>query len=177
MLKRILDFFIDILDLKGTRDINKIETNKCEEIDSCEKQPYTHYASENLVNIYRPKDLMTNCEKEFYDKIKDLEEIYRIIPQINLATIIQRESDKRYQNELYRNIDFAIFSKDYSKLRLLIELNDSSHNKKERIIRDKKINKICYQAGIRLLTFYTNSPNKKEYVIKRILDEIDKNIY
>jgi len=120
---------------------------------------------------------MTNCEKEFYDKIKDLEEVYRIIPQINLATIIQKESNKPYQNELYRNIDFAIFSKDYSKLLLLIELNDSSHNNKKRIIRDKKVKRICYQAGIRLLTFYTNFPNKKEYVIKRILDEIDKNIY
>ena len=178
MFKKISDFFINILDLKINKNINNTETYNYDynKINDFAGSYHNLEKKEKLVDIYIPKDLMTNCEKEFYNKIKDLESMYKIIPQINLATIIHRESSKRYQNELYRNIDFAIFSHDYSNLLLLIELNDSSHNKKERKRRDKKVNNICYQAGIRLITFYTNCSNEKQYIIKRILDEINKNI-
>lgn len=135
-----------------------------------------YYISANISNNYVPKSLMTNSEKKFYFKIKELESNYKIIPQINLAAVIQKNDNSPFHNELFRNIDFAIFSNDYSKLLLLIELNDASHNKKQRIKRDKKVNTICYHAGIRLITFYTKYANTKEYVIKRILEEIKKTI-
>ena len=125
---------------------------------------------------YKKKNLMTNAELEFYNKFSVLENIYKIVPQINLATIINKISNSKYQNELYRNIDFAIFSYDYSELLLLIELNDSSHNDPKRIKRDKNIKNICNLAGINLITFYTKYPNEKNYVINRIQQEINKTI-
>lgn len=51
--------------------------------------------------------------------------------QVNLASIISKDSNQRYQSELYRNVDYGIFSKDLTKLYLLIELNDSTHKSKK----------------------------------------------
>lgn len=124
--------------------------------------------------IYKEKYFMTLNEIKFYETIKELKEFYEIVPQINLATIIKRKDKHRYHNELFRNIDFAIFTKDYKKLLLLIELNDESHNKINRKDRDLKVKKICNDTQTNLITFYTKYPNEKEYVINRIKNEIQK---
>jgi hypothetical protein len=128
---------------------------------------------------YVVKPLMTNSEFQFYKKLKILESRTDgkiiIAPQINLATILKkvRNGDRDfYQNELYRNIDFAIFSRDYQKLLLLIELNDASHFDKKRRARDAKVREICEIANVKLLTFYTDKSNETGYVISRILDKI-----
>lgn len=124
--------------------------------------------------IYKKKRLMTNCEQEFYNKMSSLKADYEIMPQVNLATIINRTDNVKYHNELFRNIDFAIFSKNYEDVLLLIELNDKSHNKYSRKDRDLKVKKICNDANIKLMTFYTNYPNEKDYIINRIKNEIEK---
>lgn len=120
---------------------------------------------------------MSETEYNFYLKMKPLEEEYRIVSQLNLASVVQKISSYRYQTELYRNIDFAIFSKDYKELLLLIELNDSTHQQKSRKKRDAKVQKICDECQIKLIKFYTNRPNEQMYVINRIRRTIyeDKN--
>jgi len=122
----------------------------------------------------RREKFMTYNEKIFYYKLLDLKKKYNYIiqPQINLATIIKKKNHK-YANDLYRNIDFGIFTDKYDKLLLLIELNDKSHYRKDRKERDKKVKKITEEAGIKLITFHTKDPNRKEYVINRILKEIE----
>ena len=79
---------------------------------------------------YIPKQFLTNNEYDFLTKFIDLEDELHIniVPQVNLASIIQKVSNSRFNTELFRNIDFGIFSADYSKVLLLIELNDESHN-------------------------------------------------
>lgn len=124
--------------------------------------------------LYSKKALMTKCEKDFYNKLLDLKNDYEIMPQVNLATIIKRLDKTKYHNELFRNVDFGIFSKNYEELVLLIELNDSSHKQYNRTDRDLKVKKICNDANIKLITFYTNYPNEKDYVINRIKKEIDE---
>ena len=127
-----------------------------------------------LETIYKKKRIMTNCERSFYNKIKCLELEYIVIPQVNLASIISKENNNRYYNDLFRNIDFAIFDADLQNVLLLIELNDETHNLKKRKRRDIKIKKICNAAGIPLLFFYTKYPNEKDYVINRIKNVINK---
>lgn len=127
------------------------------------------YVEEEKQEIdYLKKAIMTNYELNFYNKIKDLEQNYKIIPQLNLASIVKKISKYKYQTELYRNIDFAIFSKDYKEVLLLIELNDKTHKNNNRKDRDLKVKKICNDINIKLITFYTYYPNEKEYVINRI---------
>ncbi|MCI8460453.1 MAG: DUF2726 domain-containing protein [Bacilli bacterium] len=122
---------------------------------------------------YSRKKLMTDSEYNFYLKIKDLEQYYNIVPQVNLATIINKQSEDKFRNELFRNIDFAIFTKDYSTTLLLIELNDATHANSSRKKRDEKVEAICKMSDIPLIKFYTKYPNEREYVVNRILKEIN----
>ena len=124
---------------------------------------------------YIPKRFLSNNEYNFLNKFIDLEnELHiNIVPQVNLASVIDKVSDSRFHNELFRNIDFGIFNEDYSKLLLLIELNDESHNNYHRKKRDIKVRDICNKAGIKLITFYTRYSNEKEYVKSRIIKELN----
>jgi len=126
---------------------------------------------------YVKKQYLTSNELVFYNKLIKIEDLgnFKVIPQVNLATIINKISNSYYQNDLYRNIDFAIFNKELTQLYLLIELNDHTHNYKNRRKRDIKVKEICNDANIKLITFHTKYSNKEEYIIERILNEININ--
>lgn len=127
-------------------------------------------------NNYTVKKIMTDFEKYFYDILIELEDELnvKIHPQVNLASILNKKVNNYYVSELFRNIDFGVFNKDYDQLLFLIEINDKTHNSKSRMIRDKKVGKILEQARIPLIKFYSNYPNRKEYVKNRIKNEIIK---
>ena len=59
------------------------------------------------------------------------------------------KKNTKYHTELFRNIDFGIFNKDFELL-LLIELNDKSHIQRNRKIRDRKVKNILKECNIPL---------------------------
>lgn len=125
--------------------------------------------AKNIKNYeYGQKQYQTGTEKEFYDKLirATFELDIQIIPQIPLSSVIKKYGS-RYQNELYRIIDYGIFDKDYNLL-LLIELNDQTHLQTERKTRDAKVKEICNKANIKLITFWTNCNNEIECIKHRI---------
>jgi hypothetical protein len=121
---------------------------------------------------YRKKSFLTASEKSFLATLSELN-IYNLIvvPQVNLATVILKTGEVQYHTELFRNIDFGVFDKEYNLL-LLIELNDPSHLQNDRRERDQKVKKIIEKADLKLMTFWTDKPNKPEYVIPRILEAV-----
>lgn len=125
---------------------------------------------EEKIIYFKKEHFLTYQELIFYKKLLSLSGRYTIIPQVNLASIIDKK-DSRYRTELFRNIDFGIFSKDLDLL-LLIELNDVTHSYPDRQYRDKKIKEILSQCKIPLLTFYTSYPNEEHYIIQRIENTI-----
>lgn len=131
--------------------------------------------TKNEETIYTRKKLMTDYEYKFYNILKELQDNYTIVSQLNLAAVVKKINNNRYYSELFRNIDFAIFTKDYQELLLLIELNDQTHNNYNRKDRDLKVKKICNDIGVKLMTFYTKYPNEKAYVINRIKNELSDN--
>ena len=153
MLKRIIGFILWLFGIKDDEDVEKATTDI----------------------KYEKKTIMSEYEIMFYNRMKDLETEYNIVPQLVLSSVVDKKSKQKYRSELYRIIDFAIFSKDYSKLLLLIELNDNTHNQRKRKDRDLKVKKICNSAKIKLITFYTKYPNEKDYIINRIKKEIETN--
>ncbi len=137
---------------------------------------YANYSNLNQ-NNYKTKQLMSEYEKYFFNILtENFSDTYLIMPQVNLATIINKIKDypKQYQNELYRNIDFGIFDKQTMQPLLLIEINDKTHERKDRIKRDIKVKEICNKANIDLITFYSKFDNKKEYIINRVTSELQK---
>lgn len=122
----------------------------------------------------RRKKYMSYYERCFYNIFKEIADKnnLEIQPQINLATIIKKKPNTKYYNDLYRNIDFGLFTKDYEDILLLIEINDKTHDKPERIERDKKVKRIIEEAGIKLIRFHTKYQNEKDYVINKVLESI-----
>ncbi len=123
---------------------------------------------------YIKRPFLTKYELSFYNILKNLPSKYIVVPQVNLATIVSSKNPSKYRSELFRNIDYVIFSENFSDTLLLIELNDSTHKKISRKDRDLKVKRICNSAELKLMTFYTSYPNEKEYVLSRILKALEK---
>ncbi len=112
--------------------------------------------------------LITQTEKPYLTAIKKaLPRGYFVQPQVNLASIIRKNGEHRFQNELYRNIDACVFDMTYKPI-LLIEINDNTHNERNRRERDEKIKNICEDAGIQLITLWTNYGVDEDYIYRRI---------
>ena len=129
---------------------------------------------------YIKKRFLSKSEKKFYYFLTqfELEKNIKIIPQINLSSIIHKPN-ATYRNELHsRNIDFGIFDKNFNLL-LLIEFNDKSHDKQKTKERDYKVQKICKIAKIDLIPttykdFFENPTTIKEKLSKEIDLRINK---
>ena len=121
-------------------------------------------------DTYVAKDsIMSETEKEYYYIIKEiLEDKFILQPQVNLASVIYKAKNAKYRTELFRNIDFGVFNESYEPL-LLIEINDRSHEQKQRIERDEKVRWICNEAGIPLVEFWTKDGVDKARIRKEIL--------
>ncbi len=156
----VIALTISILHKKRSQKSKKIENVNSDYIPVEEAHEPDKYVS---------KKLMTNTEELFYNTLNEIVGADFIVqPQINLATVIKKESKAKYQNELYRNIDFGIFKKSNYELLLLIELNDQSHNDPKRKQRDIKVKNICSEANIPLISFWLSMPNTKEYISNRL---------
>lgn len=116
---------------------------------------------------------LSNCEISFYNTIKDIiKDKYKIFPQVPLSQIIIKQPETKWHTELFRIIDFCIFSNDYTPL-ICIEINDKTHHQKERYNRDKKVENILNEAGLPLITLWTDWGVNKDYIERRLNDLIE----
>jgi hypothetical protein len=123
-------------------------------------QPVIEYNNES---VYQKKKLLTEAERKMYLKLQEIVgNRYLLQTQVNLASVVDKMI-YGYQNELFRNIDFGIFDKNY-KLIVLIEINDRSHLDPKRRERDDKVHRICKNANIPLITFWTSREVKETYI-------------
>ena len=161
------------------------EKRESGEIIKCEKCHKWHYVSNpceieesdkemEVKFLYQLKSsLVTDTEMKFLKCIKEvLPEGYLIQPQANLASFIFRTDGAKYQNELYRNVDFIITDLSYKPL-ILIEINDQTHLSHDRAERDKKVANICEEAGIPIIKLWTSYGVNPAYIKKRIEETIE----
>lgn len=98
--------------------------------------------------LYEAKpSLVTKNEMAYLGCIQSfLPDTCRIQAQANLTSFIRRTDGAKYQNELFRNVDFIITDLSYRPL-LVIEVNDQTHRMPKRRERGKKVACICEEAG------------------------------
>lgn len=106
------------------------------------------------------------------DYFKTLQSIigknYLIFPQVPLSQIIEKHSSNNLKSELFRVIDFCVFDLNYTPL-LCIEINDTTHLKKERAERDSKVYDILKSAKLPLITLWTYEGINSEAIKKTLL--------
>ena len=99
------------------------------------------------------KSLITANEQQFFKALKEIvPQGYHVFPQINLAAFIT---------------DAAFAPK------IAVEINDPTHHEYERRKRDEKVAAICAEAGVPIVTLWTNYGVNREYMQKRITETLE----
>ncbi len=117
---------------------------------------------------YFKKPYLTQTEIRYFEVILSvLGNDYLVYPQVNLAAVLDKKGGSNGRTELFRNADFGVFTKDFELL-ALIEINDASHLRKDRVERDKKVAKICRSAGVPIITFWTKDKLVPEKIAREL---------
>lgn len=129
----------------------------------------------NTVDIpYRKKYLLTKNEWSFYKELlKEIDQEKQvIIAKIRLADLIEVDTAKTEQSERLKyfqkisqkHIDFGICKKENLEVIKLIELDDSTHNSKERMERDFFVDKALKKCGY--IVIHVNSIEEYRKMIR-----------
>ena len=139
----------------------------------------------NYNYFYKPKRYVTTLnELIFYQTLleicKELDLI--LFSQVSLYSIIEVKQNlnkslwAKYFNKINRkSIDFVLVDKTNCRIKLCIELDDKTHNKKNRIQRDLFINELFQQLHIKLLRYPVYPKYYKETLKEKIKKKIEEN--
>lgn len=106
---------------------------------------------------YQAKYLLTKNEWYEYRKLRDLAAVYglQVCPKVRLLDIIEpRRGDPNYMTYLgkikSKHVDFVICDQDL-RIRGILELDDNSHNQKDRQERDSFVDEILTDVGYKVI--------------------------
>lgn len=131
----------------------------------------------NIELPYQKKLLLTKNEWVFYKKLKPIcdEMGLHIISKVRLADLVEVKKEKagkeyiKYFNQINKkHIDFVLCKPENLQIVALIELDDKSHNKQNRIQRDEFVNNLCDQVKYKLIRITNNDDIHK---IKDLVNE------
>lgn len=117
--------------------------------------------SNNQNSPYQAVNLLTEREYRFFKVLKIIAErnSLDVLMKIRLADLV-KVKDSIPKNEFYKyfnkisakHIDFALI--DETKVVILIELDDSTHNRRDRIERDNFVNETVMKCGYKIIHTY-----------------------
>lgn len=102
---------------------------------------------------YREKwNFMSPAEISFYKQLEvTVGDRYYIVPQVQLSKILWSPKVKKYEDKINKkSIDFVLYTKPDFKFVKAIELNDYTHDRKDRKERDLFVRKAMEAAGLEL---------------------------
>lgn len=124
----------------------------------------------------RKQYLMSKAEHELFNYLQQaVGDRYYIFPQINLDKIFLAKGEGRYSHRnriKQKSVDYLLCEKNYLSPILAIELNDSSHNRTDRIERDIFVNSVFESAHLPLLTI----PWQSSYDIETLRSQINEKV-
>ena len=124
---------------------------------SYDSRDYTEEKDEYDYKYKRKVFLMTKPEHECFDTlVKAVGDKYYIFPQIHLPSLVGHKVYGQNWRGAFshinrKSIDFVLCDKAYISPVLAIELDDSTHQRYDRHMRDVEVEKILRYAGIPLL--------------------------
>ncbi|MCL2061308.1 MAG: DUF2726 domain-containing protein [Firmicutes bacterium] len=123
-----------------------------------------------LPEYRRKKTVLTKPEIAFYTLLRDIlhPQHFDIFPETALVSVIDKVTQAGYRNELFRIADFCIVDALTTEPLLLIEINDASHARPDRVERDRKVKEICGRADLPIVMFSYEEARSAEFV-KKIL--------
>lgn len=156
---------------KGIGKIKQVEDSN-ENNSQIKKSQYKYYAKSYV---------MTSRENECF---KILNEIFSskwfVVPQVHLSALLDYRVKGQNWNAAFRHIngksvDFVLIGKESYKVICVIELDDSTHSKPDRIERDVEIERMFKEARIPLARICRFESMTKSEIAKVITDAINAN--
>lgn len=140
------------------KKINKVNNEVDESINYNEKYTKKEY-------------LLTQTELKFYKLLKQITDELNLVicPQVTLYEIVNNKNYRDFGKIQSKSIDFVITEPNL-KIKLCIELDDYTHTKGKRIKRDKFINKLFNDVGIKLIRI----PVQNYYNLEEIKQKIQE---
>ena len=129
---------------------------------------------------HKINSLFTPTERKFLLILeRSVKGRYRVYAKTRIADIVKPRnnlSKKEWSQQFWRtsskHFDYVLCSNDKIEPLLAIELNDSSHEKRDRKKRDIQVSKICKSAHLPILWI----PVAKTYNIEALWKQIDDRI-
>jgi hypothetical protein len=117
---------------------------------------------------------MTQTETDF---LAVLERVvagrYRILPQVALSALVRAVNTDPHKNYgdfnriKAKSIDYVLYDSNYRPY-LAIELDDRSHLKLDRILRDQFVNNVMQNVGLRILHVQVRSTYDEAWLKEQI---------
>ena len=122
------------------------------------------------------KALMSPGELKFFRALEEaVGSDYRVFSKVRLADIVQpAKTDNRsawysaFGVIKSKHVDFVVCDPDTLEFRLVVELDDKSHDRSDRAERDQKVDDILAQANIPILHFPAKATYSTEEIRGRI---------
>lgn len=114
-------------------------------------------ANQTEEGTYEKRKILTDAEQNFYQKLKELvADQYYVFPQIHLASLLTVKAQGRNWKRLFnkviqKSVDFVLVDKETFETKLVIELDDHTHLRKDRVDRDGFVNSSLKSAGIAII--------------------------
>lgn len=126
-------------------------------------------------SYFTREQLLSQTELAFYSILKTvIQDDIIICPKVGLNEIFLDKSKEKKESYKYLNkismkpIDFLICNSNNLKPILVIELEDVSYNRKNRVERDRLLNKLFNEANLPLLRFARKSCYKSHEIKEKI---------
>lgn len=124
---------------------------------------------------YRVRDdFLSPAERSFFGvlqrSVNGRAVVFAKVRVADLIYVRRGEGKTRHQNRINsKHIDFVLCSLDSVRPLAAIELDDSSHQRKDRIVRDDFLESVFEAAELPLIRF----PVRRQYDIREVSEQID----
>lgn len=109
---------------------------------------------------FEPMPIMTDSEVIFFNKLQEALPEYYIFSQVQLSRIIEPSEEAGNDRSFWFNricrqsVDYVLVARDAQTTLLAIELDDWTHESKQRQKQDAKKDKALASAGIPIIRFH-----------------------
>lgn len=132
-----------------------------------------HLKKASKAGAYKPRQLMTENESEFFGRLVVALPDHYIFPQVALSALIQAaaKDKKRAYSDFLRiaqqRVDYVVCDRSCQVV-AVVELDDRTHSRKKDEVRDARLQ----QAGIRTIRFQSNSKPTAVEVRAKVLPAV-----
>jgi hypothetical protein len=148
---------------------------------------YNNKGLEKSIPNYEKNSLFSPAERSFLGVLDNLIQSelsgqYRIIGKVRLADILRVKNDSNKQNWQKafnkiqsKHVDFVAIDPVTLEVRIVIELDDSTHNNMNRRQRDSFVDKALNSAGIPIMHFKAQESYNKKILLDSLRNTITLN--